>query len=238
MSMVKKPSEGQNMTSEQADGLHRVLLAHAACCPAVSHSDAYRTAYRVLLRSVSLPHLVEEVAALAERQKRVLVALDGRCAAGKSTLAAQLGQQYGWSVVHMDHFFLRPEQRTAERLARPGGNIDWERFSEELLLPLREGGTPLYRPYDCHSGRLLEPVPFSPGPVVLVEGSYACHPALRKQYDLRAFLNVSPDVQAERIATREGEAYARVFREKWIPLEEAYFAACGVWDCCDYHLEG
>lgn len=136
----------------------------------------------------------------------------------------------------MDHFFLRPEQRTAERLAQPGGNIDWERFSEELLLPLREGGAPLYRPFDCHSGRLLEPVPFSPGPVVLVEGSYACHPALREQYDLRAFLDVSPEVQAERIATREGEANARMFREKWIPLEEAYFAACGVRDCCHYHF--
>lgn len=186
----------------------------------------------------TVKELSDGVKALARRQKRVLVALDGRCAAGKTTLADRLGRQYGWSVVHMDHFFLRPEQRTAERLARPGGNIDWERLSEELLLPLREGGAPLYRPFDCHSGRLLEPVPFSPGPVVLTEGSYACHPALREQYDLRAFLDVSPEVQAQRIIAREGEDYARVFREKWIPLEETYFAACGVRDCCQYHLEG
>lgn len=186
----------------------------------------------------TVKELSDGVKALARRQKRVLVALDGRCAAGKTTLADRLGRQYGWSVVHMDHFFLRPEQRTAERLARPGGNIDWERLSKELLLPLREGGAPLYRPFDCHSGRLLEPVPFSPGPVVLAEGSYACHPALREQYDLRAFLDVSPEVQAQRIIAREGEDYARVFREKWIPLEETYFAACGVRDCCQYHLEG
>ena len=180
--------------------------------------------------------LTEDVKALSGRQERVLVALDGRCAAGKSTLAAQLCRQYGWNVVHMDHFFLRPEQRTAERLAQPGGNIDWERFSEELLLPLRKGGTPLYRPYDCHSGQLLEPIPFSPGPVVLAEGSYACHPALRDQYDLRVFLDITPEVQAQRIAAREGEACAQVFRDKWIPLEEAYLTACGVWDCCHYHL--
>lgn len=134
----------------------------------------------------------------------------------------------------MDHYFLRPEQRTAERLARPGENIDHERFLAELILPLREGGTPLYRPFDCHSRRLLEPVPFTPGPVVLVEGSYACHPALREQYDLRAFLDIGPEAQMERITAREGESYARVFREKWIPLEEAYFAACGVRDCCRY----
>ena len=136
----------------------------------------------------------------------------------------------------MDHFFPRPEQRTAQRLAQPGGNIDWERFSRELLLPLREGKPPLYRPFDCRSGRLLEPIPFSPGPVVLIEGSYACHPALREHYDLRAFLDVSPAEQAQRITAREGEAYARVFREKWVPLEEAYFAACQVEECCDYRL--
>lgn len=211
----------------------------AAGCPAVSHSDtyraAYRPAYRVLLRSVSLPLLAAEANAL--RQRRVLVALDGRCAAGKTTLAAQLRQRYGWSVVHMDHFFPRPEQRTVERCAQPGGNIDHERFLAELLLPLREGRTPLYRPFDCHSGRLLDPIPFVPGPVVLAEGSYACHPALREHFDLRAFLDIGPALQMDRITAREGEAYARVFREKWIPLEEAYFSSCQVEKCCGYHLE-
>ena len=210
-------------------------------CPAVSHSEAYRAAYRpayrVVLRSVCLPLLVEEVRALSERQERVIVALDGRCASGKTTLAARLSAQYGWSVVHMDHFFLRPEQRTSERYARPGGNVDYERFLEEVLLPLRAGERPVYRPFDCHTQSLLPPVPFDPGPVVLVEGSYACHPALRDQYDLRAFLTVDPAVQMERITAREGEDYAQVFRERWIPLEERYFSACEVERRCDYRLE-
>lgn len=211
-------------------------------CPAVSHSEAYRAAYhpayRVVLRSTCLPLLVEEVRALSEQRGRVIVALDGRCASGKTTLAARLEKGQGWSVVHMDHFFLRPEQRSPERYAQPGGNIDHERFLKEVLLPLGWGERPVYRPFDCRTQTLGDPLPFDPGPVVLVEGSYACHPALWDHYDVRAFLTVDPAVQMERITAREGEDYAQVFREKWIPLEERYFSGCEVESRCDYQLEG
>lgn len=187
-------------------------------------------------RSLSL--LVEKAQALSARQGRVIVALDGRCASGKTTLAGELAKEHGWSVVHMDHFFLRPEQRSAERYAQPGGNVDHERFLEEVLRPLRTGERPVYRPFDCHTQTLSGPIPFNPGPVVLVEGSYACHPALWDQYDLRAFLTVDPAVQMERVVRREGKDRAQVFRERWIPLEENYFSACEVERRCDYRLEG
>ena len=74
-------------------------------------------------------------AILAEAETRrdgrspFLLAIDGRCAAGKTTLAAQLARLSGCTVVPMDHFFLRPEQRTEERFLEPGGNVDRERFS-------------------------------------------------------------------------------------------------------------
>ena len=41
----------------------------------------------------------------------------------------------------------------------------------------------------------------------------------------------------ERILAREGEEQARVFRERWIPLEERYFSAFLVEARCDYQLE-
>ena len=166
-----------------------------------------------------------------------MVALDGRCAAGKTTLAGRLAREYGFPVVHMDHFFLRPEQRTPERLAQPGGNVDYERVQAEVLTPLRRGEGAVYRPFVCKTQRLAEPITIPPAPVVLVEGSYACHPALWEYYDLRAFLTVDPEVQMKRIAAREGERCAQVFRERWIPLEERYFSACEVERRCDYRLE-
>ena len=53
--------------------------------------------------------LLRRIHALAAVQPRVLVAIDGRCAAGKTTLAASLQAQLGCNVFHMDDFFLRPE---------------------------------------------------------------------------------------------------------------------------------
>ena len=71
--------------------------------------------------------------------QRLLIAVDGRCASGKTTLAATLEEETGCNVVHMDDFFLRPEQRTPQRLAEPGGNVDYERFRQEVILPLSRG---------------------------------------------------------------------------------------------------
>ena len=39
---------------------------------------------------------------------RILVAIDGRCGSGKTTLAAALQEMLQCPVVHMDDFFLRP----------------------------------------------------------------------------------------------------------------------------------
>ena len=209
--------------------------------PAVSHSgryrQAYRPAYRVLPRRVSLPLLVEEIQDLARRQERVLVALDGRCAAGKSTLGAWLSARYGYTLVHLDHFFLRPHQRTAARYAQPGGNVDHERFLAQVLRPLWEGRRAVYRPFDCAAQALGEPVAVEAGNVVVVEGSYSCHPALWPWYHLHVCLTLPPQIQRQRLLEREGPAGAEVFAEKWIPLEEKYLAAFHIPRRCEYHLE-
>lgn len=162
-----------------------------------------------------------------------LMALDGRCAAGKTTLAAAIQKETGCQLFHMDDFFLRPEQRTPKRLAEPGGNVDWERFLSEVLVPVRQGKAAVYRPYDCQTGELCPPLTAKISPMVLVEGSYCCHPALWEQYDLRVFLTVEPREQQRRIRARNGEAGLNVFRERWIPLEERYFAAFDVQNRCE-----
>ncbi len=190
------------------------------------------------------PALNLEAAALAIRQAvkplagagPLLVALDGRCAAGKTTLAAYLQRQTGWGLAHMDHFFLRPQQRTPARLAEPGGNVDRERFLEEVLLPLEAGQAAVYRPFDCHTQSLGEPLRLEPGPVLLVEGSYSCHPALWDRYGLHVFLTVDPEEQLRRIAARNGPAGLEAFRQRWIPLEEGYFEAFALAERCELVL--
>lgn len=182
--------------------------------------------------------VAEKLLSLPDRHRPLIFAIDGRCAAGKTTLARQLQDMAGWSIFHMDDFFLRAEQRTEARLRTPGGNVDVERFLEEILVPLKEGNTQIvYRRYDCHSQRLSEPVHRKAGLVCLAEGSYSCHPALREYYDFRVFLTIGKEEQKHRITVRNSEAEAVSFRELWIPLEEQYFQAFEIENNCDMRFE-
>ena len=162
--------------------------------------------------------LLQRIRALAATQPRVLVAIDGRCAAGKTTLAASLQAQLECNVFHMDDFFLRPEQRTSERLHQPGGNVDYERFLTEVLRPLHDGQAVTYRPYDCHTQQLHAPVRAEVRAVSIIEGSYSCHPALWDLYDLHVFLSVGLEEQRRRIAARSGEKRLPMFTNVWIPM--------------------
>ena len=182
-----------------------------------------------------LEGLEEVIRALAAAQGRAFVAIDGRCGSGKSTIAAALAARLDAALIHADDFFLRPAQRTPARLAEPGGNFDRERFFTEVLRPLRAGQDALYRPYDCHSGQWKPAVRTALHPVVLVEGSYCCHPDLWPCYDLHVFVTAPLEARLERLARRPG-VDLEAFRTRWIPLEERYFAAAGLEARCAYIL--
>lgn len=166
-----------------------------------------------------------------------IIAIDGRCASGKTTLAAELSEKLDCNVFHMDDFFLRPCQRTEERLSEAGGNCDRERFYEEVIAPLKTGEGFSYRPFDCKSMSLLDPVSVSPKKYAVIEGSYSCHPILSRDYHLRIFMSVSPDEQMRRIIGRCGSERAEMFRDRWIPMEEKYFTELDVKSGCDICFE-
>ena len=164
----------------------------------------------------------QELDRLLKLQSTVIVAIDGSCTSGKTTLARQLSEKYDCNVFHMDDFFLRPEQRTLERYAQPGGNVDYERFREEVLLPLKQGGTFSYRPFSCTTFTLGEPVAVRPKQLNIVEGTYCLHPYFGDIYDMKIVLTVDPEVQRQRILQRPAFLHRRFF-EEWIPMEAAYF---------------
>ncbi len=161
---------------------------------------------------------------LAGTEKAVAVAIDGMAASGKTTLAAALAEKYGAPVVHMDDFFLRPEQRTPERYAQPGGNIDWERFLSEVCPYLATGEGFSYFRFDCHRMCLAQRIVIPPHPLIIVEGTYSLHPKFLSFYTIKVMLTISQEWQAERIQRRNGKDGYRIFAEKWIPLENRYFS--------------
>ena len=174
---------------------------------------------------------------LFPEKERIMIAIDGRCASGKTTLASILEAHLDCNVFHMDDFFLRPEQRSEERLKKAGENVDHERFLSEILLPLSRGEAVSYRPFSCKLGALLPPVEVEPKRISVVEGSYACHPSLEGYYDLCIFSDVDPEEQVRRITDRNGKEGAECFRSLWIPLEEKYFEAYDVARKCHIILK-
>ena len=122
----------------------------------------------------------------------------------------------------MDSFFLRPEQRTAERYQLPGGNVDYERFAEEVLQPLKTGKPFSYRPFDCSTLALAQPVAVEPKRLNIIEGTYSHHPYFGDPYDLKLVLTVTEEQQRQRILERPAFLHRRFF-EEWNPMENRYF---------------
>lgn len=171
--------------------------------------------------------------ALLEEKRIVTVAIDGGSASGKTTLAGLLAEIYDCNVFHMDDFFLPQERKTPERLSEPGGNVDYERFADEVSSRLEIGSGFSYRPYDCKTGRYKDAVLVSFKALNIVEGVYCLHPALGDIYDLKLFLKTDEDTQLTRIRQRSGEAMLKRFVTEWIPLENIYFEALDIEQSCD-----
>ena len=94
-----------------------------------------------------------------------------------------------------------------------------------------------YCPFDCQTFGLKSAVEVEIGRVVIIEGSYCCHPNLWKYYDLHVFLDVDEQLQKSRITARNGEK-AEMFFNRWIPLEERYFNKMQLREKCELRLDG
>lgn len=221
-------------TPFSADALDDYLRSYfAAGCPAVSHSEIYRQkyapAYRLIgSRFARLLPIVGKTDALLRTQGRAVIALDGRCASGKSSAAALLAQLWNAPVIHMDDFFLPEPLRTKERFREAGGNIHYERFQKEVLLPLSAGKSFSYRIFDCKKRDYAGKRHIPSSPVILVEGAYSLHPAFGSYADASFFFDISPELQYRRLQRRNGEQAAQTFLQKWIPLENRYIQACRI----------
>ena len=208
--------------------------------PAVHHSDAFRSeyhpAYRVIAdRYADFLELFTEIDKLL-RQGNAIVTLEGGSASGKSTLAEILAEVYDCNLFHTDDFFLRPEQRTPERFAEIGGNLDRERFYDEVVAPLTKNETVIYRPFDCGSQKLDDPITVPPKKLTVIEGVYSTHPAFSRYYDLAVFLDIDPDYQKKRILVRNSPRFAERFFNEWIPLENRYFEGTDIKKRSDLRL--
>ena len=82
----------------------------------------------------------------------ILVAIDGRCGSGKTTLGEYLKGQLDCNLFHMDDFFLRMEQRTPDRMKETGGNVDLKDFMKLCLYRFKRRNLCAISPFPAKSG--------------------------------------------------------------------------------------
>ncbi len=157
-----------------------------------------------------------------QKKQTVIVAIDGRCGSGKTTLAQCIAEVFPCRVFHADEYYLPLQKRCTGWEKIPSANMDLERLRQQVLIPAKEGKDIEYVPYSCRKGEYGTPqtIPFTP--LTVVEGSYSQHPLLADYYDETLFLTCGKEEQEKRLKAREGERYT-AFATRWIPLEEGYF---------------
>jgi uridine kinase len=147
---------------------------------------------------------------------RVLVALDGPDAAGKTTMADALAQRLPGQVVRasIDGFHRPREHRLRRGSLSPAGyyrdSFDYEGLRRLLLEPFRSGQHEVIaRTFDFRNdtGAPPTPVHVEDHAVLLFDGVFLLRPELRDQWDLSIYLHVEPDVTLARARERDRDLF-------------------------------
>jgi len=147
-----------------------------------------------------------------------IIALEGKCGSGKTTLANNLQDKLDLTIIPIDDFFLPPELKTKERLNEIGGNIDYERIFQ-LLEKIQSGKALSYKKYDCKQNIYIDKK-LDINKTILLEGVYSYHQYFRKFINKLIYLEIDEALQMKRLKLRDNY---NDYINKWIPLENKYF---------------
>lgn len=161
-------------------------------------------------------------ALLRPRTGRILVAIDGVDGAGKTTFAdtlAELLRESGQTVIRvsLDNYLNSADKRYAQGRYSGRGyfedSYDYQRFSDEVLEPLRRDGCGRYRTaaYDLNAEcEVCSPWQVAPDDaVVIIDGMFMHRPLWcptrgAKMWDLSVWLELPFDEAFRRLAVRDG----------------------------------
>lgn len=205
-------------------------------------------------RAALLDDLAERIARLAPGTP-VRIAIDGRTASGKTTLADELAiaiRRHGREVIRTSiDGFHRPK---AERYAR--GRFSAEGYYHDardlcaimtlLLAPLGPGGDRRYRTAsfdlenDCPIAQ--DPLSACADAILIVDGTFLQRPELRDGWDLTIFVETSEQTAEARGVNRDtdrlgGRAAARqLYADRYKPAFVLYEQLCNPSEMADVSL--
>lgn len=165
----------------------------------------------------------------------VLLAVDGRDGAGKTTFADELAvvlRAAGRTVVRASvDGFHHPRERRHRRGRRSAAGYwldayDYGRLRAELLDPLRPGGSGVVRTavHDVRTDAELAvpPVRVEPGTVLVLDGVFLHRDELHGYFDVSVYLQVDIAVTRARMAVRDGTDPADPAHARYAGAQEIY----------------
>lgn len=160
----------------------------------------------------------------------VIIAVDGRSGAGKTTLAvelaARLRQHHKVSLFHLEDIY-------------PGWNglmPGIERYVATVLTPLSEGLAAEWTSWDWekhYDGGLNVTLPAE---IVIVEGVGAAANAARAMLDAVVWVEASGDERRRRALTRDGSTY-EPYWDSWAAQEDEWLSTDQVISAADIHVK-
>ena len=154
-----------------------------------------------------------------------LIAIDGCGAAGKTTFARKLAQQFRHAqIVPMDDFYQpSADQNIAADNGSPIGSLfDWQRLEQQVLSPLSKGLPGRYQRYDWHAHALAEWQEVPAAGVIIVEGVYSARRELADYYSHIIWIETPAKERLRRGIARDGEKSRGRWEGVWMSAEERY----------------
>ena len=170
-----------------------------------------------------------------ERDRPIVVALDGRSGAGKSTLASTLASTLHATCVPSDDFFAAEitnegwSARSAAERARDA--IDWQRLRQTALEPLLAGRPATWHAFDFAGGTRpdgtyamsSDRVRRNPTAVIILDGAYSTRPELADLIDFSVLVEAPRIVRSARLVAREHPGFLAAWYARWEAAEDYYF---------------
>jgi uridine kinase len=175
-------------------------------------------------RAVELPELIQRIETRRQEAARpIVVGVSGYCGSGKSTLTRQLVARLPGAVRIRGDDFLDPAR--SHKRSSDWDGVERLRLVSEVLTPVREGRTSMFRRYDWSRRELGAAERLPSAEVLIVDLIGLFHPDALPSIDLAIWCDVDLETSAQRGINRDagmGRNHDALWRNVWLPNERDF----------------